>query len=140
MSDQSTATGVPTTTTCRSGSSYATHPASTIEIRISCEEQIAISAGKSSTPDDDDDDDDEETDIDVEEHSYEQEQPVEESLPLVTDKISIPKFDLTKKSIWSKLELEVFEQIRASHSGTKDHTTAHKCRAAFAAAGQMLEL
>jgi hypothetical protein len=64
-----------------------------------------------------------------------------ESLPLVTHAVCIPvpAFDVESKEEWTALEKTIFNQVSRSHSSTKDNHSAHKCRTAFAAAGQLLE-
>jgi hypothetical protein len=62
-----------------------------------------------------------------------------ESLPLVTHVIRIPAFDVASRGKWTALEKTIFDQVSCSHACTRDNHSAHKCRTAFAAAGQLFE-
>ena len=62
------------------------------------------------------------------------------SLALVTDVIGIPTYNRTLRSQWSTLEQRVYDRVHQSHSRTKSPHSAHKSRAAFAAAGQIWAL
>jgi hypothetical protein len=66
--------------------------------------------------------------------------PPVESLPLVAQSIRIPApaFDVESREEWTALEKTIFDQVSGSHSCTKDNHSAHKCRTAFAAAGQLV--